>query len=77
MFSVETQAYKPALDRFSHFFIDPLFSVSCVGRELHVVDQEHAKNIENDLVRQWMVFKETGNPDQPNCNFLWESRNLI
>lgn len=69
MFSVETQAYKPALDRFSHFFIDPLFSVSCVGRELHAVDQEHAKDIENDLERQYMVFKETGNPDHPNCNF--------
>lgn len=68
-FSVETEAYKLALDRFSHFFIDPLFSISCVGRELHAVDQEHAKNIENDLERQYMVFKETGNPDHPNCNF--------
>lgn len=69
MFSVDTQTYNPALDRFSHFFIDPLFSVSCVGRELHAVDQEHAKNMENDQERQYMVFKETGNPDHPNCHF--------
>lgn len=69
MFSVDTQIYNPALDRFSHFFIDPLFSTGCIGRELHAVDQEHAKNLENDLERQYMVIKETGNPDHPNCHF--------
>lgn len=69
MFSIETEAYKPALDRFSHFFIDPLFSTDCISRELHAVDQEHAKSIENDLERQFMVLKETGNPNHPNCNF--------
>ena len=30
MFSIETEAYKLALDRFSHFFIDPLFSINCI-----------------------------------------------
>ncbi|VHO03151.1 insulinase family protein [Candidatus Rhabdochlamydia sp. T3358] len=69
MFSIETEAYKPALDRFSHFFIDPLFSTNCISRELHAVDQEHAKSIESDMQRQYMVFKETGNPKHPNHNF--------
>ena len=69
MFSIETEAYKPALDRFSHFFIDPLFSKSCINRELYAVDQEHAKNIENDVYRQHMVLKEIGNADHPNSNF--------
>ena len=69
MFSINNDAFKGALDRFSHFFIDPLFLTSCIQRELHAVDQEHAKNIEHDGWRQYMVFKETGNPQHPNASF--------
>lgn len=69
MFSVNNDAFSGALDRFSHFFIDPLFLTSCIQRELHAVDQEHAKNIEHDGWRQYMVFKETGNPLHPNSAF--------
>ncbi len=69
MFSVNNEAYTEALDRFSHFFIDPLFQVNCINRELHAVDQEHAKNIEHDGWRQYMIFKETGNPEHPNSGF--------
>ncbi|MDR2540107.1 MAG: insulinase family protein [Chlamydiales bacterium] len=69
MFSIETEAYQLAFDRFSHFFIDPLFSVSCITRELHAVDQEYAKNRENDLERQYMVLRETGNSDHPHWRF--------
>ncbi len=69
MFSVNNEAFDGALDRFSHFFIDPLFSTSSINRELHAVDQEHAKNIQNDLWREYMIFKETGNKDHPNAKF--------
>jgi insulysin len=69
MFSINNEAFSEALDRFSHFFIDPLFSPSCIDRELHAVDQEHAKNIENDEWRNYMIFKETGNPLHPNASF--------
>ena len=69
MFSVNNDAYAPSLDRFSHFFIDPLFLPNCINRELHAVDQEHAKNIEHDGWRQYMILKETGNPDHPNSGF--------
>ncbi|NNM44362.1 MAG: peptidase M16 [Chlamydiae bacterium] len=69
MFSVNNPAFEGALDRFSHFFIDPLFSRSSIDKELHAVDQEHAKNIENDGWRAYMIFKETGNPDHPNAGF--------
>lgn len=69
MFSINNDAFTGALDRFSHFFIDPLFSTSSIGRELHAVDQEHAKNIENDGWRQYMIFKETGNQEHPNAGF--------
>lgn len=69
MFSINNTAFEGALDRFSHFFIDPLFLPSCIGRELHAVDQEHAKNIENDNYREYMIIKETGNPLHPNASF--------
>lgn len=69
MFSVNNNAFEGALDRFSHFFIDPLFKLSSLGRELNAVDQEHAKNIENDGNRLYMIFKETGNPAHPNAGF--------
>jgi insulysin len=69
MFSVNNDAYDEALDRFSHFFIDPLLSPNCINRELHAVDQEHSKNIEHDGWRQYMILKETGNPNHPNCAF--------
>ncbi len=69
MFSVNNDAYDESLDRFSHFFIDPLFSPNCINRELHAVDQEHSKNIEHDGWRQYMILKESGNPNHPNSSF--------
>lgn len=69
IFSVNHDGFKGALDRFSHFFIDPLFLKTCIDRELFAVDQEHAKNIENDNWRNYMILKETGNPDHPNSGF--------
>jgi len=69
MFSANDSAFEGALDRFSHFFIDPLFHTASIERELLAVDQEHAKNLENDGWRQYMIFKETGNPDHPNAKF--------
>ncbi len=69
MFSINNEAFQEALNRFSHFFIDPLFNTSSVERELHAVDQEHSKNIENDGWRQYMILKETGNPAHPFSGF--------
>ena len=69
MFSINNDDFSAAFDRFSHFFLDPLLSTSCINRELHAVDQEHSKNIEHDGWRQYMIFKETGNPNHPNSAF--------
>ena len=63
IFSINNDAYKGAIDRFSHFFIDPLFHPSSIGRELHAVDQEHAKNIEHDGWRGYMILKRDRQPD--------------
>ncbi len=69
MFSVNNEGFEESLDRFSHFFIDPLLSPNCINRELHAVDQEHSKNIEHDGWRQYMIMKESGNPNHPSSAF--------
>ncbi len=69
LFSIHHEKFEEGLDRFAHFFIDPLLDPSSVKRELQNVDQEHAKNIENDSWRKYMILKETGNPLHPNRSF--------
>ncbi len=69
MFSAQTSGFLPLLDRFAHFFIDPLFNTNSIAREMHAVDQEFAKNLENDNWREYMIFKETGNATHPNRMF--------
>jgi insulysin len=69
MFSSSDESFPLLLEHFAHFFIDPLFNSSRIDEEMHAVDQEFAKNIENDAWREYMVFKETGNPEHPNARF--------
>jgi insulysin len=69
MFASKTEGFLTILDRFSHFFIDPLFNPSGISRELHAVDQEYAKNLENDSWREHMIFKELSNPQHPHSGF--------
>lgn len=69
LFSSCDESFLMLLERFAHFFIDPLFDPSGIEHEMHAVDQEFAKNLENDLWREYMVFKETGNSDHPNARF--------
>jgi insulysin len=69
VFSVNNDAFKEALDRFSSFFKKPLFNPSGVARELNAIDQEFAKNLGNDNVREYYVLKELGNPNHPFHRF--------
>ena len=69
MFSVNNAAFEGALDRFSHFFIDPLFSADAVDRELLAVDQEHSGHLQQDSSRSMMVLMEMGNPNHPHNTF--------
>ncbi|TSJ81177.1 MAG: insulinase family protein [Candidatus Cardinium sp.] len=69
LFSIHHQAFDQAIDRLAQFFIAPLFNPSAVARELYAVDQEYAKNIEDDGRRAYMISKELGNPNHPNRAF--------
>ena len=39
------EALEGALDRFSQFFVEPLFTEDLTERELNAVNSEHEKNI--------------------------------
>lgn len=69
MFSVNNSAFEEGLDRFSNFFKEPLFNPSGVARELQAIDQEYAKNLENDDFRLIYVDKSLGNPEHPYTYF--------
>lgn len=68
-FSISHDAFKSTLERFASFFISPLFDESGLERELQAIDQEFAKSIENDNVRELFVMKELGNKYHPASKF--------
>lgn len=76
-FSICHEKFTNAIDRFSQFFSAPLFDPSGLHREINAINQENDKNLENDLWRGWMVFKETGNPKHPNYLFSTGNKHTL
>ncbi len=68
-FDVDSQFLEPTLDRFSRFFVAPLFSAENVEREKHAVDSEYRANIQNDPHRELDVFRDIVNPAHPFSKF--------
>lgn len=78
-FDVSPPSLRPALERFSQFFVAPLFTPSCTERELKAVDSEHSKNLQSDMWRMYQLEKSLTKPGHPygkfgtgNWNTLWE-----
>ena len=69
LFSIDNRYFQEALNRFSDFFKEPLFNPSGVARELQAVDQEFAKNLQSDFIRQYSVQKDIANPAHPFNRF--------
>ncbi|TIB35721.1 hypothetical protein E3P86_02628 [Wallemia ichthyophaga] len=65
-FTCSTNALKGAVDRFSQFFISPLFTQSCTQREVKAVDSENKKNLQSDLWRLFQLEKGLSNPPMSN-----------
>lgn len=61
-FDVHPSALHGALDRFSQFFISPIFTQSCTQREIMAVDSENSKNLQNDAWRIFQLDKATSSP---------------
>lgn len=48
-FNVFNEHLEEMMDIFSRFFIDPLFNINSINREMNAVNNEHLKNIHNDM----------------------------
>lgn len=68
-FNVEPDALAGALDRFSHFFIDPLFNADQLGSERTVVNSEYQARLRDDARRENEVLDALLNPDNPTVGF--------
>ena len=69
MFNIDANDCEPALDRFSQFFIDPLFNQKDLAREVNAVNSEHSKNIPSDSWRLQAALSHTIDPDHPAALF--------
>lgn len=58
-FSCANQAFSGALDRFSQFFIKPLFNEDCTEREMQAVHSEHQKNLINDAWKHMQLVRSS------------------
>ncbi|CAG9861187.1 unnamed protein product [Phyllotreta striolata] len=68
-FDVVPEKLEESLDRFSQFFIAPLFTESATEREINAVNSEHEKNIPSDLWRLDQLDKHLANPNHPYNTF--------
>ena len=68
-FQISNPAFEEGLDRFSRFFIDPLFDDTYAERELKAVDSEHAKNQESDYWRISQVKRIHFDKNHPISRF--------
>ncbi len=58
-----------ALDRFSQFFVAPLFLEDALDRELQAVDSENKKNLQADNWRLQQLHRSTSSKQHPNHKF--------
>lgn len=68
-FDIQTAGYEGALDRFSQFFISPLFSEEYTQRERNAVNSEYIAKINDDARRSNQAFKTLFNPAHPSNHF--------
>jgi secreted Zn-dependent insulinase-like peptidase len=68
-FDVSAENLTPALDRFSQFFIAPLFNETYVDRERNAVNSEYQSGLRDDGRRIWSTYKRLINPQHSFSQF--------
>ena len=64
-FDIDPDAFPQALDRFSQFFIAPLFTERYVAREKNAVHSEYMAKLKDESRRGWDVLKTLVNQEHP------------
>lgn len=62
-FDVLAEHAENAVDIFSNFFVNPLFTESGTSREVNAVDSENSKNLTADSRRRLQILKALADPD--------------
>lgn len=68
-FDIEQSKLAPALDRFSRFFVAPLFSPEYVDRERNAVHSEYQSKLKEDSRRGYAALKQVINQEHPLATF--------
>ncbi len=68
-FDIDAAYLEPALDRFSQFFVAPLFTAQYVEREKNAVNSEYLANIRDDNRREFDVLRTVANQEHPFSKF--------
>ncbi len=68
-FDVQPSGFREGLDRFAHFFIDPVLSAEYSAREKNAVHSEYQMQIKDDGWRGYMTGKQALNPEHPGSKF--------
>ncbi|XP_031777802.1 insulin-degrading enzyme isoform X2 [Nasonia vitripennis] len=76
-FDVNPDKLEGALDRFSQFFVSPLFTESATEKEITAVHLEHEKNIANDTWRMDQLDKSSADPSHAYSKFGTGSKDTL
>ncbi|MDR9825951.1 insulinase family protein [Vibrio sp. FNV 38] len=68
-FDISHDTFEQGLDRFSQFFIAPLFNQDAADKERHAVDSEYKMKINDDSRRLYQVHKELVSEAHPFSQF--------
>ena len=68
-FDIDANKLEEALDRFSQFFVAPLFDEVYVDRERNAVHSEYQAKIKDDSRRGYDVYRQSINPKHPYAKF--------
>jgi len=68
-FDIENSHFRGGLERFSQFFVAPLFTASLVDRERHAVHSEYQARLKSDGSRSWDAMQRAFNPAHPVSRF--------
>ncbi|MCH4810582.1 insulinase family protein [Vreelandella neptunia] len=76
-FDIEPSALPGALDRFSEFFLSPLFNADHLESERNIVHSEYMARIRDESRRESDVLNQLLNPDNPTTGFAVGSRETL
>lgn len=68
-FTIKNAFLEPALDRFSQFFIAPLFDAKFIDREKNAVNSEYLGKIKTENRRYFAGIQQAFNPQSPYAKF--------